>query len=32
MNWQAIIVLIVVSVILFGGIIQAIYYTLKKKK
>ncbi len=32
MNWQAIIVLIVVSIILFGGIIQAIYYTIRKKK
>lgn len=32
MNWQGIIVLIVVSFILFGGIIQAIYYANKKGK
>ena len=31
MNAQAILVFIVVSFVLFGGIIQAIYYSTKKK-
>jgi len=31
MSWQAIVVLIIVCVILFGGIIQALYYATKKK-
>ncbi len=30
MNWQGIVVLILVSFILFGGIIQALYYANKK--
>jgi hypothetical protein len=32
MNWQGIVVLIVVSFILFGGIVQAIYYANKRSK